>query len=77
MLFVLTNVLVVYLSVFCDYELSLCLSSVEGRPWTYLSRKALFGGHARSVVGRASGIGWRKNSSLRTYSMVSLCLGSF
>lgn len=56
--------------------LSLCLRSrLLGR--LYLSRKILFGGHARRVVGRASGMGLEKNPSLSISSIVSLCLGSF
>lgn len=43
----------------------------------YLSKNILLGGQARRVVGRVSGIGKEKNSSLSIYSIVSLCLGSF
>lgn len=43
----------------------------------YLSKNILFGGQARRVVGRVSGIGKEKNSSLSIYSIVSRCLGSF
>lgn len=70
MLLVLTKVLTDspfsrYLSVLkaVDSVLSLCLSSgfVALLVRWYLSTKALLGGQARRVVGRASGMGKEKN----------------
>ena len=81
MLLVLTKVLFDYpfsniLSVlWTDYVLYLCFMSRLA--WWYLSMKALLGGQASRVEGRASGTGKEKNWSFRIYSMLILCLGSF
>lgn len=65
-------------SVFWVSVLSLCLSSVGAMGcWLYLARKWALGGQARRVVGRESGMGCAKNSSVSTSSIESLCLGSF
>ena len=65
MLLVLTKVLLDYpfyniLSVLCtDSVLYLCF--ISRLAWWYLSRKALLGGQASRVEGRASGTGKEKN----------------